>query len=88
MVRDITDSIQFSPEQEIIIGKKPLTPEQKMVENLDNARKNKKIKEIKKYINDKMETKKSQSIYYFMQGLSYEEIAKLMNKTPCVKKYL
>ena len=28
-----------------------------MVENLDNARKNKKIKEIKKYINDKMETK-------------------------------
>ena len=26
-----------------------------------------------------METKKSQSIYYFMQGLSYEEIAKLMN---------
>ena len=50
-----------------------------MVENLDNARKNKKIKEIKKYINDKMETKKSQSIYYFMQGLSYEEIAKLMN---------
>ena len=34
---------------------------------------------LKKYINDKMETKKSQSIYYFMQGLSYEEIAKLMN---------
>ena len=75
MVRDITDSIQFSPEQEIIIGKSP-TPEQKMVENLDNARKIK-IKEIKKYINDKMETKKSQSIYYFVQGLSYEEIAKL-----------
>ena len=39
------------------------------------------MKEINEYINKKMEEKKSQSILYFMQGLSYEEIAELMNIT-------
>ena len=80
MVRDITDSIQFSPEQEIIIGKKALTPEQKMVENLDNARKNKKIKEIKNILMIKWKLKNLNPFTtYATQGLSYEEIAKLMN---------
>jgi len=50
--------------------------EKRVIENIDQRRR---MKMLKEYINTKMETKRSQVIHYFMQGLSYKEIASLMN---------
>jgi len=52
--------------------------EKKVIENIDQRTR---MKMLKEYINTKMETKRSQVIHYFMQGLSYTEIASLMDIT-------
>ena len=61
-----------------IMDNRHATPEKQIIDNLDIRRK---MKEIKEYMYKKMDEKKSQSILYFMQGLSYEEISELLEVT-------
>ena len=51
-------------------------PEDKIIDEIDDK---KKIKLIKDYINKKMESKRSQVMYYYLQGMSYKEIGSLLN---------
>lgn len=69
------DDVVINEDNDIIDERNKL-PEIKIIEDIDQR---KRMKILKEYINTKMETKRSQVIHYFMQGLSYKEISSLMN---------
>jgi len=68
------DDVVINEDNEIIDERNKL-PETRIIENIDQRRR---MKMLKEYINTKMERKRSQVIHYYMQGLSYKEIASLM----------
>ena len=69
------DDIVIDEDNDVIDERNKL-PETKIIEDIDQR---KRMKMLKEYINTKMEAKRSQVIHYFMQGLSYKEISKLMD---------
>ena len=71
------DDVVINEDNDIIDERNKL-PETRIIEDIDQRRR---MKMLKEYINTKMETKRSQVIHYFMQGLSYKEIASLMDIT-------